>query len=327
MDFKFLQKYIYMIAIVGTTGILYRKYNDYQNTHTSKENYQLIRKYLLNDTSLVKNNKPIIWIHLPYEFNARDWESFGSRGSHDLNAPYLYLTIKSIIQKCSNSFHICLIDDDSFGKLLSDWNIDLGKVNDPLLSNVRTLGIMKTLYEFGGLYLPPSFLCKKNLKTLFEEGTKNDKVFVCEAVSRNITSELQTLYPSTNFIGCNKKNETILNLIRFIEVLISQDPTNYSKFNGSIEKEIFNNYASKSTRIISGTNIGTKTDEGDAIILDDLMSSGELELSCKCYGIYIPHKELSERTAYQWFLKLQMKDIFEANIAIANEITKVLSPK
>ena len=42
-----------------------------------------------------------------------------------LNADYLYLTIRSIINKCGDDFHVALIDDNSFKMVLDNWTIDL----------------------------------------------------------------------------------------------------------------------------------------------------------------------------------------------------------
>jgi len=66
----------------------------------------------------IKNRKPIIWIHVEFDKNARSWESFGSRTSDNLNQPYQYLTIRNIIEHCGESFNVCLIDDDAFVKTL-----------------------------------------------------------------------------------------------------------------------------------------------------------------------------------------------------------------
>ena len=62
-----------------------------------KHAYRSIHQYLLSETSLAKNKKPIIWIHVPYEYNSRNWSDFGARSSFELNQPYLYLTIEIII--------------------------------------------------------------------------------------------------------------------------------------------------------------------------------------------------------------------------------------
>ena len=46
------------------------------------------------------------------------WESFNDRMNENLNFPFMYLTIKSIIDCNVWDFHVCIIDDDSFTKLI-----------------------------------------------------------------------------------------------------------------------------------------------------------------------------------------------------------------
>ena len=106
----------------------------------------MIQEYLLNGQS-VNSQKPILWIHNAYKINARNWESFKSRNTKDLNQPYLYLCIKSIIKHCANSFNVVLIDDNSFRKLLPDWKIKLNQLAEPMKSNCRVLGMVKLLYN------------------------------------------------------------------------------------------------------------------------------------------------------------------------------------
>ena len=48
--------------------------------------------------------------NINYEKNSRDWDSFLSRSSNDLNLPYYYFTLRSIISKNSNDFNICIIE-------------------------------------------------------------------------------------------------------------------------------------------------------------------------------------------------------------------------
>ena len=37
------------------------------------------------------------------------------------NQAYQLLTIKSIVDKCSDDFNICIIDDNSFSKIIPQW--------------------------------------------------------------------------------------------------------------------------------------------------------------------------------------------------------------
>ena len=102
--------YICYLIIFVAFGFIYRRYMDKYDMLNSEKEEILIQKYLLTDNKF-KNNKPFLWIHVPYEINSRSWESFKSRQNTNLNLPYMYLTIKSIIKHCGDSFNICLIDD------------------------------------------------------------------------------------------------------------------------------------------------------------------------------------------------------------------------
>jgi hypothetical protein len=95
-----VSNYIILFVILISLGILYQKYLEKQSNKASFDDYGEIKKYLLKDKTLDKSKKPLLWIHIPHEYNSRNWLSFGSRSSFELNQPYLYLTVKSIIKNC-----------------------------------------------------------------------------------------------------------------------------------------------------------------------------------------------------------------------------------
>ena len=117
-NLKNYSTYVPLLVRLGVVMFLNNRHTDKLNREKSIEDYSAIQKYLLTDSNLGDGKKPIIWIPINYEYNARNWLSFGSRSSFELNQPYLYLTVKSIISENEDSFHICMIDDDSFAKLL-----------------------------------------------------------------------------------------------------------------------------------------------------------------------------------------------------------------
>ena len=129
---KSTQNYITMFIILTVAGFLYDRYKLKTEHDEQKEQYKMIEKYLLNDSSLARSNKPIIWIHLEFMKNSRLWSSFYSRSSYELNQPYLHLTIKSIIEKCGESFNVCLIDDESFTKIIPGWSINIEGLASPI---------------------------------------------------------------------------------------------------------------------------------------------------------------------------------------------------
>ena len=160
--------YIILFVILISLGILYQKFLEKQSKTASFDEYDEIKKYLLNDKTLDKSKKPLLWIHIPYELNARDWLSFGSRNS-------------------TESFNIILIDDNTFKKLIPDCNININILSDPMKCYIRQLCIAKLIYRYGGMNVPISFLCFKNLISLYNKGTNNDTMFVCENYDLNIT--------------------------------------------------------------------------------------------------------------------------------------------
>ena len=132
-----VSNYIILFIILISLGILYQKYLEKQKRTLSFDSYGEIKQYLLKDKTLDKNKKPLLWIHIPYEYNSRNWLSFGSRTSTELNQPYLYLTVKSIIKNCDESFKVLLIDDNTFENLLPGWSININTLSEPIKSYVR----------------------------------------------------------------------------------------------------------------------------------------------------------------------------------------------
>lgn len=316
---------LFFILIV--LGFLYRRYEDKLMREENRDNYEAIQKYLLDDVTLGKSKKPILWIHVPYEYNSRKWLSFGSRSSFDLNQPYLYLTVSSIIKHCEESFTICIFDDNSFAKLIPGWNIDLNKLSDPILSNMRILGMMKLLYIYGGMMCPISFLCMKDLMGIYTKGTRGNKMFVCETVDRNSTSVSRDFYSSISFCGAPKECETVAELCNYIQTVSSHDHTAESKFLGQFDRWTMKRIEQGRINLIEGIEIGTKTIDDKQIILDDLMSNHYLDLYKGTSGILIPSNELLNRLNFSWFVRMSPKQVLESDTIIGNYLLLSVGPQ
>lgn len=322
-----LQNLFILFFILLVLGFLYRRFEEKLMREENKDNYEAIQKYLLDDVTLGKSKKPILWIHVPYEYNSRKWLSFGSRSSFDLNQPYLYLTVRSIIKHCDQSFTICIFDDNSFQKLIPGWNIDMSRLSDPILCNMRVLGMMKLLYIYGGMMCPISFLCMRDLSGLYAKGTRENKMFVCETIDRNSTSVRMNFYPSISFCGAPKECEMIAKLCNYIEVVSSHDHTAESKFLGQYERWCMKNVGEGRINLIEGVEIGTKTIDDKQIILDDLMSNHYLDLYKGTYGILIPSNELLSRLQYGWFVRSSPRQVLESDTIIGNYLLLSIGPE
>ena len=309
-----------LFFILLVLGYFYKRIEDKRMREESGDTYEAIQKYLLDDVTLGKSKKPILWIHVPYEYNSRNWLSFGSRSSFDLNQPYLYLTVRSILKQCDDSFTICIIDDSSFKRLIPGWNINMTTISDPILSNMRMMGLMKLLYIYGGLICPISFVCLKNLHGLYEKGIRGEKMFVCETVDRNSTSVDIDFFPNFSFCGAPKECETVRELCSFIERTSSHDYTAETKFLGNYDKWCKQRIENGTMNMIEGVEIGIKTIDERPIILDDLMSNHYLDVYQGTYGILIPADEILNRRKFEWFARLSQKQVMESDTIIGNYI-------
>lgn len=315
---KILQYAMLFIILTGI-GMLYDRYKRKLGISDNKSNEELIERYLLNRKDS-KKKKPIIWVHSKTEINSRNWLSFGSRNSRNLNQNYIILTIQSIIKHCGDNFHVCLITDDSFEKLLPEWNFDLNKIADPIRERMRLFGILKLLHKYGGINIPDSMIMVKDMKPLYDEMMRNNDMIVGEFLSRNVRSFEKKFTPSCKLIGCKKESENVDELLDLMRVLISSDSTSEMDFNGDVEKKLEELCCNSNVQLLSGKSFGIKNCDGDEILLEDLISDNDLNLCKDLYGVYVNKEELLKRTHMNWFARLNMKEILESNTNLGNNL-------
>lgn len=325
-DSKNIWKYASLIIVLGAFSYFG---NSIKKSLTLQEpdEYEIVKKYLLNDSPLYGYNKPKIWIHTKYDINARKWKDFYSRNSYDLNQPYIHLTIKSIINHCSNDFHICLIDDETFSKLIPTWDIDLCSIAEPLKSQYRQLGLAQLLYYYGGFLVPNSFLCTRNLKPMYEEGLLGNKPFVCESINRTtniqhgIKGSNMPFIPDTYFMGAKKHDPVIKEYVEYLKQRSSNGHiTRVYEFLGDTSIGCAGTIQKGRMNLIGGEFIGIKTNKRKPVLIEDLLEDNYLDLNKNMYGIYIPEDELLLRPKYSWFAVLNTQQILESNSFISKHI-------
>jgi len=287
-------------------------------TLTEPDEYDMVKKYLLNDSPLYGFNKPKIWIHTKYDINARKWRDFYSRNSSDLNQPYIHLTIKSIIHHCGDDFHICLIDDESFSKLIPTWDIELSTIAEPLRTQYRQLALAQLIYFYGGMIVPNSFLCKRNLKAMYDIGLEDNKPFVCESINRTsnmlIKGSKAPFLPDTYFMGA-KKNDVVIK--EYVDYLKSRSANGHFtaayEFLGDAAIGCAGTIQTGRMNLIGGEYIGIKTNKNKRVLIEDLLEDNYLDLNENLYGIYIPEDELLIRPKFSWFAVLSIEQLMETN--------------
>ena len=316
---KNISTYAITISVILAASYIATKFNQsFQNN----DEYDIIKKYLLNDSPLYGFNRPKIWIHSKYEINARKWKDFYSRNTTDLNQPYLHLTIKTIINHCGEDFNICLIDDESFSKLIPSWDIDLSKIAEPMKSQFRQMGMAQLVYYYGGMVLPNSFLCLKNLKSFYDNGIVNGRPFVCEQVNHTTNLKNQKFkllfVPDLYIMGAEKNSSAILDLIEFLKArnkttLFNGEP----EFIGDTSQWCLDAIKNQKINLVGGELVGIKTQTRKTILLDNLMEEEFIDLSQHAVGIYIPSDEILRRPKYQWFAVLPSEEILKSKMIIS----------
>jgi hypothetical protein len=344
-------------AVIMIIGYVYNKYKKTVEVEEQYQDNEFIQKYLLNGSSLTKNNKPILWIHIKFDKNARSWESFGTRTSDDLNQPYQYLTIRSIIEACGESFNVCLLDDEAITKIIPEWTTKVEHLPTPLRSHMRELAMANILYLYGGMVVPSSFICFYDLRTLYDTHLKQSNVMIGELRSTSSISSESQYSPSTKIMGCRKKDPLMKEYLDYLEQLVSKDYTNEMEFTGEpsrwwmarlnnnnnnnragngcnggsqmIEMIEDNQIAPPETpaslskyrvSLIPAEELGAKTTTNKPVLLEELLSDVDIRLSPTSAGIYIPSCEILKRNKFQWFARLSPKQVLESNTLIGKYI-------
>jgi hypothetical protein len=317
------------VATLGIVLVVSYFATNMKQSFESNDEYDIIRKYLLNDSPLYGFNKPKLWIHTKYEINSRRWKDFYSRNTTDLNQPYIHLTIKTIINHCGNDFNICLIDDESFSKLIPSWDVDLKNVAEPMKTHFRELGLAQLIYFYGGMIVPNSFVCLKNLKELYEEGISNNSPFVCESINRTVNVAKQKhkllFVPDLYFMGAAKNNSSILELVEYLKTR-NKNPHFSTEIDlvGDSSQWLIERIDSGKFNLISGERIGIKTQDRKTILLENLMEEAFLNLSTESFGLYIPADEILVRTKFQWFAVLPSEQILKSNMIVSKYLTTAI---
>jgi len=320
---------IITIGIVVAVNLFGRQLKDTISPESGEN--ELIRKYLLNDSPLYGYNRPKLWIHTTYEYNARSWKSFGSRGSTDLNQPYIHLTVRSIVKNCGNDFNVCLIDDDSFNQLIPNWTIKVSELPEPGRQTFRDLAMCELLYIYGGLVVPNTFICLRNLSDLFYSGIESNTPFVCEMPNKYESfksgHKKNQFTSNIRFIGAPKRSPIIHEMIEYLKIR-TDDPHVCSEpdFFGYTSKWVNHEILRERMRLIDGIYIGIKTLDNKTVEIDELLESEPINFCpIKMHGVLIPGDEILKRTCYQWFSVMPVEEILKTNMTVAKYLMASLS--
>jgi hypothetical protein len=313
-----LVNYIGMVVAITTMGILFKRYQRKYELDPELKGNDLVKKFLLNEEMIY--GKPSLWIHISKDLNSRNWESFCARSSVKKNKPYIQVCIESVIKYNDDHFNIFIINDESFSKLLEDWNIVVSNIPDPLKSRARTLGMCKILYKFGGMCLPRSFLSTCKIKNLYLEGVRHNKMFCGEDLN-NSTSQINEEFLANNKVmGCMKFCSEMKEYINYLHNLMEKDYTEESKLLGRDRKWLQIECDKYNINLINGRLLGIKDKYNEYVGVEDLLGESLLTFDSNKSGIYLDEDQISSRTKYGWFDKLSKEELFKSNTVIGDKM-------
>ena len=304
-------KYIIYFIILTSIGMLYDKYKKKYLPSDEGRKDELIRQFLLND-SVISNSKPIMWVHTSYNVNARYWPAFYSRDTKLLNEPYIQACVESLVKHCGNSFNICLIDNNSFAKLLPNWNIDINRLADPIKQHMERMGLAKLLYTYGGMIVPNSVIALKDFSSLFSNSLAEKEVFVTESINRTKTSDISVFIPNSKIMGCLKNSKLIKKYINYLETLVGSDFTEAMDFEGLTNKWLYKETVDGKMKLINGKIFGIRDKEECPVYVDHLLSNSFVKFNTQMVGLYLPNDEILSRTKFGWFPRMDKKQLMKS---------------
>jgi len=306
---------VYLIIFVLFCVLMYKYYKKkYDNTvvEFKKENVD-IDVYFFSELYLKNSKNRKLWVHIPFEKNSREWESFGSRTSHKLNLAYMTLCIKSIIDWCGQTYDIIIYDDTNIPLLLPEIKVDLMKLSGSLLDKYRELCKLQIIHTYGGIMIPPSLFLRKNIKEIDDPNVW----YVCETHNDNNVSYSNLVY-STQLMGSNANNSQLAKYINVYSDELKKDFVENYHFD-------MNYFKQNNIPFIDGKLIGTKTKYNDKISIEDLMSNKKIILDKQNIGLYIPHDQLMKRRVYNWYCKLSEEEILKCQVFISYYMLSTMS--
>lgn len=296
-----MHKTVIIVLAAIALNLIYRKFKYSEELFDTTEHYNLVSEYLLGER--LSDLKPILWVHSATEVNARNWESFQSRNSTNLNQPYVLQCIQSIYDQCEESFNVCLIDDSVFAKLIPKWALEVENMASPAKDHYRQLGFTSLLYFYGGLLVPASTLCVRNLLRLHTSALDASDMYAVEKYGDGV------FVPNPEFMGCRKRCTAVGALLAWQHNLCETDKTSACDFNGELS-----NYLKHNAALVDGSLVGIKR-QGQPLSMEDWLGATPLDLPLD--AICLPGKEILRRPKFSWFCRMSVAQIRKSNLAVS----------
>jgi hypothetical protein len=212
----------------------------------------------------------------------------------------------------------------------------MSSLADPQKTHIRQYGLLTLLYLYGGIVLPDSFLCFRNLEPLF-----TSTPFTIETLDR--TTQATAFSPSLDCIGVRHPRDPTIRAFldecfpgefpRREDMRYDGDTSNARDWEMvgaardicGVPQRLLARYVTEGTFFLwPGELFGVKTQtDGHPLRIEDYMEDAYLDLSPDMYGILFDARELLRRPKYNWFAYVPQEGIIQG--ACTNILSKYLN--
>jgi hypothetical protein len=313
-------KLVAVFLAVTVVGFLYDKYNSKRMREKHIDQYDIVRRHLLGvETLHLEPHKPTIWMHIAYETNDRTWTSFHSRNSRAVNLPYAMCAMASLVRHCSGDFNVCFLNDESFKHVIPHWEVDVSRLSGETQALARTLAMTKILHKYGGMCVPFGALVTRSLLPLYDEMTSSPgaDMFACELETSHLRSHGLHTFVSHKCMGCLPRSKAMKELSSEVEILMSNDYTSASVFEGTLDKQLHRLVTEGRVRVVGGRAVG-KVDANDEVVtLDRLFERTAVPFDFEqLVMVYVDLEALKRRRKYDWFLHASADELLGSGIVL-----------
>ena len=316
LDFKII---VYVLVCLLIIYIVYEFDNIIHLTGVPSKKMELrdLNGFFYDESVNIDNLlKPKIFIHVPYEKNSRNWESFGSRTTEDLNLSIAYLCIKSVIKHCGYKYDVILFDNDNIEELLEKYNLhdECSNRNHKTLNNIQlkyweNYCKAKILYYFGGTMMSPYFYFNQCPSPKY---LKSRKLHGLYYVNEGLKNTNEILVASMDHYMVSNKHNSDLNIyLNYLKELCLgdhiADASKYDKMYKHLE----------GLQLFDPREFCITNQNNEPIFYDDWLSANkQLNMLPSHFCVYINIDLHKQQTKNGWFLKMNPKQIIESNTII-----------
>ena len=303
----------YVFLFVFSIAVTFAVKQIGMKSKVSNNEFELIKQYLINDTPLYGYGKPHLWIHTKHEINARQWREHNGRNNCDMNIPFILMSVHSIVNQCSKDFNVCLIEDDTFTKLIPGWDVDVSAYPEPMQSFVRQIGMLKLVYFYGGMVVPNTFVCKQSLMPFYNDWTDNGTAFFGQVHSKSNHPGAKMFLPGLLVFGAKKNNECIQTICQALKRKCANNDIFLSGGGMLFERhsERLCNVAVDNEEAVEvdAQFFGMKDVNNRPLFLEDWLEERDLEINPNICGLAFEYDEMVLRHKNAWLAYISRSEL------------------